>query len=109
VGGARVPGAAGFGGIRPEKIAPARCALLGYAPNKLLVEGTEISRWFLRVESQPEVGEEGYDAGARILAEFFEKQLKPFLADEDLNPVGRDMIEACLDGATVQQFAEMKG
>jgi hypothetical protein len=92
----------------PEKIAPARCPLLGYAPNNLLVEGTEISRWFLRVESQPEVGEEGYDAGARILADFFEKQLRPFLAENDLNPVGRKIIEACLDGATVQQFVEMK-
>ena len=48
----------------PERLSPARCPLLGYAPNNLLVEGTEISRWFLRVETQPEVGEQGYDAGA---------------------------------------------
>lgn len=93
----------------PERIAPARCPLLGYAPNHLLVEGSEISRWFLRVETQPEVGEEGYDAGAAILAEFFHSQLKDFVNDKDLNPLGKKIIEACMDGATVQQYEDLHG
>jgi Domain of unknown function (DUF4914) len=91
----------------PDRISPARCPLLGYAPNNLLVEGTEISGWFLRVETQPEVGEEGYDAGAKILRDFFHQQLQPFLDEKDLNPLGRKIIEACMDGASVQQFDEL--
>ncbi len=91
----------------PDRIAPARCPLLGYAPNNLLVEGTEISHWFLRVETQPEIGEDGYDAGAKILRDFFEIQLKSFLSEDGLNPLGRKIIQACLDGACVQQYEEL--
>lgn len=91
----------------PDRLSPARCPLLGYAPNSMQVEGSEISHWFLRVETQPEVGEEGYDAGAKILAKFFEDQLKPFMDEADLNKQGRKIIEACMDGATVEQYEAM--
>lgn len=91
----------------PDRIDPARCPLLGYAPNSLLVEGAEISHWFLRVETQPEIGEDGYDAGAKILGEFFNTQLKSFLSEDGLNPLGRKIIQACLDGASVQQYEDL--
>ena len=65
------------------------------------VEGTAITHWFLEPETQPEVGEAGYDAGAEILREFFVEQLNKFLSD-DLHPHGRKIIEASLDGADVK-------
>jgi hypothetical protein len=92
-----------------ERLSPARCPLLGYAPNSMQVEGTEISGWFLRVETQPEVGEEGYDAGAKILAEFFRSQLDLFKDEADLNPLGLKIIEACMNGATVEDYEALKG
>jgi hypothetical protein len=73
------------------------------------VEGTQISNWFLRVETQPEVGEEGYDAGAKILTDFFHKLISPYLDESDLHPIGRRAIEACLDGATVDDYQELLG
>jgi len=92
--------------FRPEQLSPARCSLLGYSLNSMIVEGYSIPPFFLQVEKQSEVGEDGYDAGAEILFNFFKEQLKPFLADKDLNPLGKKIIEACLDKATVEQFAE---
>ena len=38
---------------------------------KCQVEGYQIPRWFLQVDTQPEVGEEAYDKGAKILSDFF--------------------------------------
>lgn len=84
-------------------IEPARCALLGHAIKSLQVEGTPISHWFLQVETQPEVGEEGYDEGAEILTKFFHQQISQFLVD-DLLPQGKQIIEACLDGADIDQY-----
>ena len=58
------------------------------------------------VSQQPEVGVEAYDAGAKLLTEFFHRQLKEFLVD-GLDPFGQGIIEACLDNATVQQYDSM--
>ena len=46
------------------------------------------------VSQQPEVGEEAYDAGAKLLTDFFHKQVREFLVD-DLQPLGKQIIEAC--------------
>lgn len=94
-------GAAPF---KPGQITPARCPLLGYAMERIQVEGVLIEPKFLKVELQPEVGEAAYDAGARQLADFFAKELKQFLDDDDLHPVGRQIIEACLQGASVADY-----
>ncbi len=93
--------------FRPDQLVPARCALLGFGLQSLQVEGTPIGHWFLRVESQPEVGEEAYDLGARALEAFFANQLVPFEDDYDLHPVGRKIIDACLSGATVEDYVEL--
>lgn len=61
----------------------------------------------MQVESQPEVGEDGYDAGAAILTRFFHEQIKAFLAYHDLDPLGRQIIEACLDGATADDYTAL--
>ncbi len=86
-----------------ERMVAARCPLLGYAMKSMMVEGQTIESCFLRVEKQPEVGIEAYDAGAEILTQFFYKQLKPFLTP-DLMPEGRNIIECCLAGGSVEDY-----
>ncbi|MFV1991298.1 MAG: DUF4914 family protein, partial [Acidimicrobiales bacterium] len=90
----------------PEKMIESRCPLLGMSPRNIQIEGQTIGHWFLHVETQPEVGHEGYDKGAVILTEFFHNQIRKFL-DADLEPKGREIIEACLAGANVQQYEEL--
>lgn len=92
--------------FREGTIEPSRCPLLGYSLFTLNVEGRQIPRWFLQVNSQPEVGNDGYDAGAAILREFFHKQLQGFL-HEDLSPKGRQIIEACLADCGVEDYGRM--
>jgi len=87
-----------------DRLEAARCPLLGYTPKTIQVEGQIIGHWFLQVETQPEVGKDGYDAGAAMLRKFFHDQLGKFLVD-DLDPTGKLIIQACLDGATVEDYA----
>jgi len=89
--------------FRPEQIRPARCVLLGYAMHQIQVEGQQIARWFLQVDTQPEVGVEGYDQGAHLLFEFFQRTLQPFLTP-DLCPLGRQIIECALEHGTLSDF-----
>lgn len=86
-----------------EQVVPARCPLLGYAQKTLMVEGQTIGNWFLRVDTQPEVGPEGYDMGAAILRTFFHKQLVTFQED-DLMPLGKTIISCCLDDGSVTDY-----
>ena len=67
----------------------ARCPLLGYHKEKLMVEGQTIGTWFMDVSQQPEVGEEAYDVGAKLLTEFFHDQLRGFLVDGSIRSVGK--------------------
>ena len=89
--------------FQPGRLVDSRCSLLGRSPRTIQVEGQIIGHWFLQVETQPEVGEESYDKGAEILSGFFHEQIRKFL-DEDLDPKAREVIEACLDGATVADY-----
>ena len=52
---------------------------------------------------QIEVGEEGYDAGSLILSAFFKKELEKFLVP-GLNPLGRDIIETCLQDGGIEEY-----
>ena len=89
-----------------DQIRPARSPLLGYALHQLQLEGRFVARWFLQVNTQPEVGNDGYDQGARILYDFFRKQLNLFLTDS-LDPLGRSIIECCLDEGSVEEYADL--
>ena len=71
-----------------------------------MVEGQAVSVWLLRVDQQPEVGEEGYDEGALILADFFRKQVRSFL-ESDLDPLGREIIDCCLSDGSVEDYASL--
>ena len=89
-----------------EQILESRCPLLGYSLKAITVEGQNIGSWFLRVEKQPEVGEEAYDEGARILAEFFHEQLRRFLGP-DLFPLGERIIDCCLSNGTLDDYCSL--
>ncbi len=92
--------------LRSDQYQPARCPLLGYELNYLTIEGGKIPTRFLKVYRQDQVGVEGYDAGAEMLFEFFRQQLPQYL-NSDLKKKGRKIIEACLDGAEVDDYLNM--
>ncbi|MDZ4799716.1 MAG: DUF4914 family protein [Bryobacteraceae bacterium] len=92
--------------FKPEQLTAARCPLLGYALRTLQIEGSVIPRWFLEVNTQPEVGDEAYDNGAEILKQFFGQQLTKFL-EPDLLPLGRQIIDCCLSGGSVRDYAAL--
>lgn len=48
-------------------------------------------------------GIDGYDAGAKILTDFFKDQIKQYLTD-DLDPLGRQIIECCLHDGTLDDY-----
>ena len=96
------------GGVkfRHESLSEARCPILGYALEEMKVDGTRISRRLLKVHTQSEVGIEGYDKGAKILTDFFKQELNKYLEPE-LDPLGRRIIEACLNDASVQEYYDL--
>ncbi|MBN2167063.1 MAG: DUF4914 family protein [Marinilabiliaceae bacterium] len=89
--------------LREDQTQPARCALLGLELNYLTIESAKIPSRYLKVYKQPEVGDDGYDIGAKILTDFFKKEAKTFLTDE-LNPIGRDIIQVCLNNGTYEDY-----
>jgi hypothetical protein len=89
--------------FRSHELMPSRCPLLGYHRHKIQVEGQTVGTWFFDVSSQPEVGEEAYFAGAKILTDFFQRNLREFQHPE-LDPLGQQVIQACLDGASLQEY-----
>jgi hypothetical protein len=96
----------GHARFESDQIVPSRCPLLGYALESMRIEGSMVPRWFLQVDTQPEVGPEAYDAGADTLTEFFREQLQKYL-QPDIDPAGRDIIDCCLDGGSVADFAAL--
>jgi hypothetical protein len=92
--------------FRPDQLVEARSPLLGSVPWHMQIEGTLIPRWFIQVETQPEVGIETYDKGAEILHNFFKKELPQFLSSE-LDPLGRKIIECCLEGGSHADYADL--
>ncbi len=89
--------------LRDDQYQPARSPLLGYELNYLTIEGAKIPSRFLKVYRQQEVGEAGYDRGAEVLQDFFHKEVKKYLRP-GLSGTGRTIIEACLAGASVEEY-----
>jgi hypothetical protein len=96
----------GIARFRPEQLHPARCSLLGYTVRHLQVEGHIVPDAFLRVQTQPEVGQEAYDQGAQRLYDFFRECLTQFL-EPDLAPQGREIITCCMDNGTVKDYERL--
>lgn len=92
--------------FKPDQLRAARSPLLGYTLHQLHVEGSLIARWFLQVNTQPEVGDEAYDKGAEILYGFFRRQLALY-RDPDLLREGREIIECCLDGGALEDYERL--
>jgi hypothetical protein len=91
-----------------DQIAPSRCPLLGYTLQSMRIEGVRVQRWFLEVNTQPEVGDDGYDKGAAILKDFFREYLTPYLTS-DLSLLGREIIDCCLNDCTVEDYERLLG
>ena len=89
--------------FKPEHLIPARLPILGYALATLKIDGQFISAAFLRPETQPQVGLDGYDEGARQLSEFAKKELEKYNVPE-LHPIGKQIIECCLNDATLDDY-----
>jgi len=94
------------GTVRLKHLVPARCPIFGYSLNEMKLDGQFVRQTFLRPELQSKLEEEGYDAGAKILTDFIKDQVKEFLTDE-LDPVGRQIIELCLNDAPLEEYLKI--
>jgi hypothetical protein len=93
----------GNANFQSDQVTPARCALLGYSLQNMRIEGMTIPQYFLQVDKQAEIGEAAFDAGAQMLADFFHQQLNKYLQPQ-LDPLGRQIIECCLNGGSVTDY-----
>ena len=91
------------GNIKSKHLTPARCPLFGYALLDMKLDNQYVRQTFLRPETQSKLGEAGYDAGAKILTDFFKQEIQQFLTDE-LDPLGRQIIECCLNDGTLDDY-----
>ena len=80
--------------------------MLGYALESLKVDGTYLPKGFLQVNHQPEVGNEGFEAGAKILSQFFKKELAKYITPE-LNPLGKKIIECCISDGSLEDYIDL--
>ena len=74
--------------------------------DEVKVDGNNIPNSLLRPEYQPEIGLEAYDQGAKILTDFFKKEVLQFMSAE-LNPIGRQIINLCLRDAPVEEYEKI--
>jgi len=89
--------------FKQEHLVPARLPLLGYCLENLKIDGQYIAKAFLRPETQPELGVDGYDDGAKIISDFFKKQLVKFDLPE-LNPLGKRILDCCMEDAPLEEY-----
>jgi hypothetical protein len=101
-------GRRGTAELPAEKLKAARCPLFGYTLKAMQIEGVTFPTFLLRVEEQPEIGIEGYDAGAQQLTDFFHKELQQYLK-QDLDSHGRRIIDCCLSNGTVEDYGDLMG
>lgn len=92
--------------MKMDRLVAARCPILGYALKEMKVDGQRISQKFLRPEVQESMGEEGYDKGARILLDFFAKELEAYDVPE-LHPVGKQILDCFKWDGTVQDYCDI--
>lgn len=92
--------------FKPEQIEAARCPLLGFVPNTVRISGAYLPNYLLQVENQPEVGIEAYDEGAKILSDFFKKELVTYLTP-DLSVLGKRIIEVCMKDGKLKDYFDV--
>ena len=94
------------GNVRKKHLVPARCPIFGYSLDEMRVDGQYVRQTFLRPELQSKLGLEGYDAGAKILTDYFKEQLKQFCVEE-LDPLGRQIIDLVMNDAPLEAYLEL--
>jgi hypothetical protein len=94
------------GTVKASHLVEARCPLFGYSLDELRIDGQYIRLNFLRPELQVRLGEDGYDKCAKILTDFFKKELQQFLVP-DLDPLGRQIIELCMNDAPLEEYLKL--
>ncbi|MCL2633490.1 MAG: DUF4914 family protein [Oscillospiraceae bacterium] len=92
--------------FKEENLVKARCDLLGYNLSSLKVDGQFVNKAFLQPETQPEIGLDGYDKGAKMLSDFFKKELAKFDTPE-LNPIGKKIIDCCMNDAPLEEYIKI--
>ncbi|MFU0782808.1 MAG: DUF4914 domain-containing protein [Thermoanaerobacterium thermosaccharolyticum] len=92
--------------FRPDQLTKSKCPLLGYSLESLKIDGEFMPKHFLQVYLQPEVGEEAFQRGAKILTDFFKQELKKYLTP-DLSQLGKKIIECCLDDGTLDDYINL--
>ncbi len=91
------------GTVRRKHLVPSRCPLFGYSLDEMKLDGQYIRQTFLRPELQSWLGFEGFDAGAKIITDFFKEQLQQFMTDE-LDPLGRQIIDLVMRDAPLDDY-----
>ena len=96
------------GGARfnPDQLTKAKCSILGFCLDSYKVDGKYIRKSYLYPEKQSEIGIEGYEAGAKILVDFFKSELKQY-DTEDLNPIGRKIISLVMEDAPIEEYLKI--
>ena len=94
------------GTVKAAHLVEARCPLFGYSLDEMKIDGQFIRRTFLRPELQSKLGEDGYDVCSKILTDFFKEELKQFMVPE-LDPLGRKIIELCMNDAPVEEYVRL--
>jgi len=93
----------GQGRMRRDELTPSRFPLFGYSLKEMKIDGQQVRPTLLHPENQSRVGVQAYDQGAAIINDFFKQELQQYLTD-DLHPLGRKIIETCLNDGTVEDY-----
>ena len=89
-----------------EKLVCARCPLFGLSMDEMKLEGQYIRKSLLQPELQSCLGETGYDAGAKLLTDFFRRELAAYLVP-GLDTLGREIIETFMRGGTAEDYLRL--
>ncbi len=92
--------------FKPGHLKKSRCTILGFCLDSLKIDGNYLRKAFLQPEFQSELGEDGYDAGAAMLCDFFRQELSQYLVDE-LHPLGRQIIECFMKNGSLEEYMEL--
>ena len=92
--------------MKRQNLEPARCSLLGYSLREMKIDRQNIRSVFLKCELQEMLGLEGYHKGAKILTDFFAKELKKFDVPE-LDPLGKEIIACFKRGGTIEDYCNL--
>lgn len=92
--------------IASEKLVEAKCTILGYALDSMKLDGHYMKKELLQPHLQPELGLEAYETGAKILTDFFKKELKQFIKPE-LSELGKKIIDLVMNDAPISEYEKL--